>query len=295
MKSNLLKILLLVLILFAHSAFAKNNSDSSIKHLSQQKAINVYIISKDIYFDFTNNIIVWQAKLASLLHGKKLKIILATSTADAEKKITALIQKHHYTISNLWFDSHGKYRKGYSSFMLGSDEYDYKTISDTNHLTELKKIASYCSPKTNIGIGSCYAAADFIFPVMKNGSYNNMNGDSLIMGMANIFKGSTVYASKSWVMAKPWIFGSRNALAGFPLDRQYKDTIFLPVWKSMGEWHRYSTLSNKIEKVNTIYLSNSGEIEMQHEPYLNKKKAKRKLARNLRKLKPGLYDLEMHK
>ena len=243
------------------------------------------------YFDIVNRIIVWQTKLTALFHSKKLKVILVTSTADAGKKIAALITKHHYAINNLWFDSHGKYRKGYSSFMIGTDEYYYKNISDSNYISGLKKIASYCDRYTNIGLGSCYGAADFNFPVLKRGVYENMHGDSLLRGIGNIFKGSSVYACKSWVMAKPWILGSKNALAGYPLDRQYKDTIFLPVWKRMGEWDTYSTISQKIETVNTIYLSNDGDILMQSHPYLMQKKAQRKLARNLKKLRPNLYSL----
>ena len=133
--------------------------------------------------------------------------------------------------------------------------------------------------------------ADYNFPVLRNGKYENMHGDSLLKGMGNIFKGSTVYASKSWVMAKPWIFGSENALAGFPLAKQYKDTIFLPVWKSMGEWERYSTVSQNIEPINTIHLSKKGEIVIQDKPYISQKKAQRKLARNLKKLRPGLVSL----
>jgi hypothetical protein len=270
-----------------------NQNDFNSKNYHSKKGINIYVISRDKYFDLTNHIIVWQAKLAALFHSKKLKIIIATSTADAEKKISTLIDKYNYTINNLWFDSHGKYRKGYSSFMIGSDEYYYKNIADSNHFSELKKIAAYCNQNTKVALGSCYAAADYNFPVLKNGKYQNMFGDSLLKGMGNIFKGSTVYASKSWVMAKPWIFGSENALAGFPLAKQYKDTIFLPVWKSMGEWHRYSTTFKRIETVNAIYLSHAGDILMQDKPYLNKKKAQRKLARNLKKLRPDLYDLSL--
>lgn len=265
--------------------------DENYQGHHNKKAINIYLISKDKYFDLTNRIIVFQTKLAALFHSRKLKVILVTSTADAEKKIAALVSKHNYTINNLWFDSHGKYRKGYSSFMIGTDEYYYKNISDSNYISGLKKIASYCDRYTNIGLGSCYAAADFNFPVSRKGNYENMHGDSLLKGMGNIFKGSSVYACKSWVMAKPWILGSKNALAGYPLDRQYKDTIFLPVWKSMGEWHRYSTTSLCIETVNTIYLSHEGNILIQDEPYINKKMAQRKLKRNLKKLRPHLYTL----
>ena len=286
-----------ILLLFHYTAFSHNERDSSIKYnyntsaYYKKNGINIYVISKDKYFDIINRIIVLQTRLTALFHSKKLKVIMVTSTADAEKKIASIVSKHNYHINTLWFDSHGKYRKGYSSFMIGSDEYYYKDIADSNYFSDLKKIAAHCDSFTNIGLGSCYAAADFNFPVLRNGKYENMYGDSLLKGVANIFKGSTVYASKSWVMAKPWILGSKNALAGFPLDKEYKDTIFLPAWKSMGEWHRYSTNTNQIEIINTIYLSNKGDILIQDEPYMFQKKAHRKMERNLKKLRPGLYDL----
>ena len=297
LKTNLLKLLTSIFILFMNVAvFAHGVRDSTLQNKSdnvvqKRNSINIYVISKDKYFDLTNRIIVWQTRLTALLHSKKLKIILATSTADAEKKIAALVNKHHYTINTLWLDSHGKYRKGYSSFMIGTDEYSYKNISDSDHLIQIKKIASYCNSNTKIGLGACYVAADFNFPVLKNGAYQNMFGDSLLRGMAKIFKDSEVYGCKSWVMAKPWILGSKNALAGYPLDRQYKDTIFLPVWKCMGEWKRYSTTSQHVEIINTIYLSNKGDILIQDEPYMSQKKAHRKMERNLKKLRRGLYDL----
>lgn len=266
---------------------------TSAANVTFHKRINLYVISRDKYFDLTSRIILWQTKLVAFFHSRKLKVIVASSTADAARQIEALLGPRHCLIDNLWLDSHGKYRKGYSSLMIGTDEYFYKNIADSSYTSNLKKIASYCDQHTNIGIGSCYAAADFAFPVPKNGIKENMHGDSLLKGLANIFKGSSVYASKSWVMAKPWILGSENALAGFPLDRQYKDSIFLPVWRSMGEWHRYSTLSNTIEIVNTIYLSNEGEIRIRDHSYMDQKKARRKMARNLKRLRSNVYDLSM--
>ena len=290
-------ILFFLLIHFNGYAGSYTFNDSLINGNSpgyhNKKAINIYLISKDKYFDLTSRIIVWQTKLIALLHSKKIKVILVSSTADAEKKIAALVSNHNYAINNLWFDSHGKYRKGYSSFMIGTDEYYYKNIGDSNYISSLKKMASYCDRYTNIGVGACYAAADFNFPVLRKGIYENMHGDSLLKGMGNIFTGSAVYACKSWVMAKPWILGSKHALAGYPLDRQYKDIIFLPVWKSMGEWDTYSTNSQKIEPVNTVYLSGYGDIRIQDNKYLDEKRTQRKLARNLKKLQPNRYDLSM--
>lgn len=281
--------LLVVMAAFAgkKGPAAKNNHADH----NSNSGINIYVISKDKYFDLTNRIILLQAQMAALLHSKKLKIVKATSTADAEKKIAAIVNKNHCCIDNLWFDSHGKYRKGYSSFMIGTDEYNYKTIVDTTCCSALKAIASLCDGHTNIAIGACYAAADFDFPVFHNGKFENMYGDSLLKGIGNIFKGSFIYACKSWVMAKPLIFGSKNALAGYPLDRQYKDAIFLPVWERMGKWEMYSTALGSIEPINTIYLSADGDIEIRSHNYLSQKKAQRKLGRNLRKLRPGLYTL----
>lgn len=293
MKLNPGYLFIVVLFSIAISGFGKNyrSSDSLKISAANKRSINIYVISKDKYFDITNRLIVWQTKFISLFHHKKLRVIFASSTADAEKKIRALVTRHHYVIHTLWFDSHGKYRKGYSSLMIGNDEYSYKNIADTAYTATLKKIASYCNANTRIGLGSCYAAADYNFPVAKNGKYESMHGDSLIKTMGNIFAESDIYASKSWVMAKPFIFGGRNALAGYPLNKEYKDSIFFPAWKSMGEWHRYSQAKKQIEIINTIYLSATGEILINDRTYLTKKKAQRKLARNLKRLRPDLYDL----
>jgi hypothetical protein len=285
------KILLIIFLVQFNNAWCDAKRDSLHNSSpSVKRPVNIYIISKDKYFDLTNRIITWQARLAAFFHHK-LKIVMAFSTADAEKKIHTLLKEHDYSIENLWLDSHGKYRKGYSSLMIGSDEYNYHNISDSNYTRMLKKIASYCNPQTSIGIGACYAASDFTFPVLHNGHTENMHGDSLLKGLGKIFEGNTIYASKSWVMAKLWIFGSRNALAGYPLDKQYKDTIFLPVWKSMGVWDRYSTQTPVIEKINTVSLSVNGDILINENNYMDQEKAKRKLARNLKRLRPGLYQL----
>jgi hypothetical protein len=285
------KLLLIFFLLHLNNAWCDDHKDSvAIQSQPHKRPVNVYIISKDKYFDLTNRIITWQARLAAFFHHK-LKIVMAYSTADAEKKIHTLIKEHDYTIDNLWLDSHGKYRKGYSSLMIGTDEYNYNNIGDSDYTRMLKKIASYCNPHTCVGIGSCYAASDFDFPVSHNGKKENMHGDSLLKGLGKIFEGNMVYASKSWVMAKLWIFGSRNALAGYPLDKQYRDTIFLPVWKSMGIWDRYSTLTQVIQKINTVSLSVCGDILVNENTYMDQDKAKRKLARNLKRLHPGLYQL----
>jgi hypothetical protein len=252
--------------------------------------INIFVISKDKYFDNISRVITLQARFAGWMHHRKLKIIMAHSTNDAASKIAAIVDKCHCTIDNLWFDSHGKYRKRYSSFIIGSNEYSYKNITDTNQCQDLKKIASYCDQFTNIGIGACYAAATFNFP-LPDSIHMNMQGDSLLNGIGHIFKGSFVYGSESWVMAKPGMFGIRNALAGYPLGKEYKDILFKPVWDRLGMWRRYNPAKFEVEDINTVYLSGKAGIVVEKNSYLTSKRAQRKQLRHLKKLVPGRYKL----
>jgi len=56
----------------------------------------------------------------------------------------------------------------------------------------------------------------------------------------------------------------------------------------MGTWYCYSTETGKYQVVNTLSLNRMGSIHIKGESYLNKDKSKAKLAKNLKKLKPGL-------
>ncbi len=266
--------------------------DASYPGHHKQPSVNIYVISMDKYFDNVSRFIILEAKIASLLHPRKMKVIKVHSTADAAEKIAAIVNKHHCSIDNLWFDSHGKYRKGYSSFMIGTDEYYYKNICDSSHCIGLETIAKFCDRYTNIGLGSCYAGATFNFPT-SDSAHKNMHGDSLLKGIANIFKGSFIYGSESWVMAKPGIFGSRNALAGFPLSKEYKDVLFTPVWSRLGMWRRYNPTKSEMESINTVHLSGTSGILIEKHSYHNLKRAQRKMVKNINKLESGRYKMEV--
>jgi hypothetical protein len=116
-----------------------------------------------------------------------------------------------------------------------------------------------------------------------------MNGDSLMMGMADVLPGATIYGTEGWVMTKPGIFCKHSyALAGYPLQKRFKDEVYKPVWEHMGVWHSYSSFTKKFETVNTLALTRMGTIRVKSVTYLDKEKSKRRLERNLGKLKPGL-------
>jgi hypothetical protein len=288
-------LLYLIAIVFAVTSpakalFVSNFSFRLQQQSSKTKGINIFIISKDSAYDNTSRFIKAQAKLAAWLFPERLKIVTATSAKDAWQKIEIIFKKGTFSIDNIWFDSHGKYRKEFSSFSIGSDNFNYKDIADTVYCRYLIKIAALCNYQTIVGLGACYAAANFNFPC-RDSIHMNMHGDSLLTGLGKIFKGSYIYGSESWVMAKPGIFGFQNALAGYPLDDEYDDIVFKPVWQRLGMWRRYNPLKNTVEDINTVYLSDEGNILIQKKAYLSSKRIQRLQQKHLERLRPGLYKL----
>ena len=103
-----------------------------------------------------------------------------------------------------------------------------------------------------------------------------MFGDSLMIGAAKIFTGSTIYASGGWVMMKPGIFSDKFGFAGYPLGKRYRTNYWKPVWDHLGEWYAYSTKEECIKNVNTVALTNIGEIRVRARNYLSLAKAIKK-------------------
>ena len=58
----------------------------------------------------------------------------------------------------------------------------------------------------------------------------------------------------------------------------------------MGEWNSYSNEYQQMEIINTVHLSNTGNI-LAYIKFILPKKIQRKTASDLKKLRPGLYDL----
>ncbi len=251
-----------------------------------QKRMNLYIISKSEKFEFLPYTVKIRAWVKSIFYHKRMRVIVASGSDMAYCKAAKLLQKHHAVIGNLWFDSHGLYKNGFSSFSIGQDNFSFKNINDTIHTAALRKIAVYTDAETKVGIGSCYGGATFVHPGSATVKSGPMNGDSLMMGMGKIFYGSTIYASGGWVMMKPGIFSDKFGFAGYPLGKRYRTAYWKPVWDHLGEWYSYNAAENVMRNVNTVALNNIGEIKVRYRNYLSLEKAIRKQGKAIAAIQP---------
>lgn len=279
----LLPIFIIILIaLNANSQVANSTQPLSPK----QKRMNIYIISKDEKKEILPFTVKVRAVLKSLFSKKRMRVIVASKSEFAAAKVEKLLHKHHAMIGNLWFDSHGLYKNGFSSFTIGKENFNYANINDSSHTSFLQQIARHTDENTKVGIGSCYGGATFIHPGSATVKSGPMKGDSLMIGMGKIFKSATVYASGGWVMMKPGIFSDNFGFAGYPLGKKYRTQYWRPVWDHLGEWYAYSTKEGYIKNVNTVALSRIGEIKVRDRNYLSLHKAIRKQEKAVSSIQP---------
>jgi len=268
------------------SSIQDNCNDKSF-----QRRVNFYVVNKPKTLDLFSRLVIVRARKRGMTRRHKFIVIVATSSKEVRNKIEDYLLKENAMIGSLWFDTHGRYVNGYSSFILGREEFSYKTIKDELQTKHLHALASYCDEYTRVAIGSCYGGATYEKPAHNGVPASKMNGDSLMIGLANILPKAIIYGTESWVMTKPGIFRKHSyALAGYPLQKRFKDEVYEPVWKNMGIWHSYSTLTKKFETINTLALTRMGTIHVKAVSYLEKDKKKKKLERNLKKIKPGVLN-----
>ena len=291
MKLVCLIVVLLLTIsnyLFAQTVCAPQGTDNTIEKTSIRR-INFYIVNKPKAADLFSRMVILRARKKGMTRRDKFVVIVATSAKDAREKMEDHLQKKNAMIGSLWFDTHGRYGNGYSSFILGKDEFSYKTINDTTKMKDFRALASYCDEWTRVAIGSCYGGATYEKPAHNGNPASRMNGDSLMIGLANLLPTATIYGTEGWVMTKPGIFQKHSyALAGYPLQKRFKDEVYKPVWEHMGIWHSYSTVTKKFEVINTLSLTRMGSIHVKEVTYLDREKSKQRLEKNLAKLRPGL-------
>ncbi|HEV8506962.1 MAG TPA: hypothetical protein VGQ53_16235 [Chitinophagaceae bacterium] len=264
------------------------NADSCSEKISQRR-VNFYVVNKPKTLDFFSRMVVLRARKKGMTRRDKFVVIVATSAKEARDKMEDHLQKKNAMIGSLWFDTHGRYANGYSSFILGKDEFSYKTINDTAKMKDFRALASYCDEWTRVAIGSCYGGATYEKPAHNGKPATRMNGDSLMIGLANLLPTATIYGTEGWVMTKPGIFRQHSyALAGYPLQKRFKDEVYKPVWEHLGIWHSYSTTTKRFEVINTLSLTRMGSIHVKEVTYLDREKSKQRLEKNLAKLRPGL-------
>jgi hypothetical protein len=268
-------------ILFAIACLGQGENAVKIK-----TRLNIYVISKSEKFELFPFTVKLRAFAKSIFSRKRMRVIVASKSEYAAAKVETLMKKHHAFIGSLWFDSHGLYKNGFSSFSIGADNFNYKNIGDTAHTAFLKRIALFADAQTKVGIGSCYGGASFTHPGSSTVKSGPMHGDSLMKGMGNIFMGSTIYASGGWVMMKPGIFSDNFGFAGYPLGKKYKTLYWKPVWDHLGEWYSYSSADGCIKNINTVALTRIGEITVRARNYLSLAKAIKKQDKTLAALQP---------
>jgi hypothetical protein len=293
---------LLVLIKVECQVFEKsvgdvrtNNDENKVQQLqgSTKGRVNFFIFTRERKgkIDLLAFYTLERARIVSLFHRRKFYIVNARSSKDAAVKVDRILQKKKKLIENLWFDSHGHYGNRYSSFLIGTDQYSYRNIRDTNSIKYLRSLSLYCDDKTKIGLGACYGGADYYFPATDSTPASRMNGDSLMMGLGDIFSKSTIYASESWVMAKPGTFTNSFGFAGWPMQKRFKDRIYAPVWERIGKWRKYSKKDGELKSISTVALDGKGDIHTRYRDYKNSHKSRKKIAKTLQSLQPGLAKL----
>jgi hypothetical protein len=292
------KLIAFTVCFFSLSAFGQNDSSNkdldvrnvaSSDKITSARRINFYVVNKPKTLDLYSRFVIIRAKHRASTRKEKFIVIVASSTNEVKNKIIGNLEKRNAMIGSLWFDSHGRYKNGYSSFIIGNEEFSYKTIRDTAVTNNLHALSSYCDEHTKVAIGSCYSGATYEQPAHNGKPASRMNGDSLVIGLANVLPKATVYGTEGWVMTKPGVFARHTyALAGYPLQKRFKDQVYKPVWEHMGVWHSYSTETKIFATENTLSLTHMGTIHVKAENYLDQDKYKKRQARNLKKLKPGL-------
>jgi hypothetical protein len=277
------------------NSIVSNDENESNKEIEQfnkttNGRVNVFIFTRERYkrVDLLAFYTLLRARVKSLFHHKTFYVVNARSSKDAAAKVERILHKKRKLINNLWFDSHGHYGNRYSSFRVGADQFYYKNINEASSIKYLQVLARYCDDKTKVGLGSCYAGADFYFPATDSTPATRMNGDSLMIGLGDIFDQSTIYASESWVMAKPGIFTNKFGFAGYPLQRRFKDSVYAPVWQRIGKWRQYSKKKGEIKSIPTIALDRRGNIHTRYREYNSFYKSRKSIAKALKKLKPAL-------
>lgn len=292
------KLILFIVCFFSFSAFGQNdssNKDLDVRNIASPdrilsvRRINFYVVNKPRTLDLYSRFVIIRAKHRASTRKEKFIVIVASSTKEVKDKVIENLKKRNAIIGSLWFDSHGHYKNGYSSFSIGDEEFSYKTIRDTTVTYNLRALASFCDEHTRIAIGSCYGGATYEQPAHNGKPASRMNGDSLVIGLANVLPKATIYGTEGWVMTKPGIFARHTyALAGYPLQKRFKDEVYKPVWEHMGVWHSYSTETKIFTTENTLSLTHMGTIHVKSQTYLEKDKYKKRQAKNLKKLKAGL-------
>jgi len=276
-----------LLIVFLFSAFQLVPAQEKKTDLR----LNFLVSPRLDHFDAAPVSFQVQARLMQFFHKKKMYVIIARSSEDMASQIIAILEIRKAMIGNIWFDSHGHFTRRRSLFEIGNDEFNYKSIRDSCFTIHLKKLSLYCDTNTNAGIGSCYGGATYSLPAVEEFPEQRMNGDSLMIGLSEVLNNASVYGSESFVMTGPGILNASYAFSGNPGRKKFKDPVYEPVWKKLGEWNCYSGKEKKFTETVTVSLNQDGRISFKHKNYLEFEKNREKWVKKLSRLKRGNFNI----
>lgn len=253
-------------------------------------SVNFFVISKRQKgrFDVATKYNIVRTKLKKIFHGKNFMPVVAKNGTDMCAQIEKKLKKRNAQIGTIWFDSHGKFKKGYALFTIGENEYNYSSIKDSSLAAHFIKLAPYIGPKSSIIIGSCYGGATFKRLTNRYKDTAHMRGDSLMIYIGMLLKNGVVYGSESWVMSRPGLFLKKMSLYGNPGRKKFHDTYFKPAWESIGKWNKYEVASSNFMPANAITLNSNGQLIEFKNPFYIKKKYKKSIKRTIENLKPGM-------
>lgn len=276
----------ILLLLSLHTAVAANATDTV-------RRINFFVSGKLTKVDPPAISAQLQAKWQQLFRKDEFYCVIAGSADEMADRITRILKEKNAKAGNIWFDSHGYFARRRSLFMVGKDEVNAMSITDTAFNRPFQKLAAYCDTGTVIGIGSCYGGATFTLPAVEGLPEKRMNGDSLMMNLGKLLNNATVYGSESFVMTGPGMFYAGYTLAGFPALKRFKDPLFQHVWERVGNWNCYNGKTGEFSRVNTVYLKRCGTISTKKQSYLAESKHRKKQQKVLAGCKKGNYNLAL--
>jgi hypothetical protein len=259
--------------------------------ISEKKHLNFFIVSKRKRgkLDLATRFNVFRTKLKGFFRPKRFVSVVAKDAEYMSSRVQHHLKKQNARIGTIWFDSHGMYKKGYSLFFIGHDEYSYKTLNDSGTIAPLQQLSPYTDEGTNVIIGSCYGGATYSRPSIDYKDTTRMNGDSLMIGIGKIFHRAFIYGSESWVMTKPGLFLKKAAVGGYPGRKLFRDYCYQPAWENVGKWNQYNASSDSFQRINPIAMDMYGNIVVRGESYSEEKNKHNDIAKKLRNLESGLY------
>lgn len=293
MKAILLTILIIICTcnnrLLAQQASIRQTEFSNAR--TKQK-MNFFVISKRKKgrFDLATRYNIFRTKLKSLFHGKTFSPVVASSVADMQQKVEKKLNKRKAVIGTIWFDSHGKYKKGYALFFIGKDEVNHLSVMEGSIQNAFKNLSKYTTDSSRYVIGSCYGVATFRRLINNYTDSTMMKGDSLMIALGGNLQKGTVYGSESWVMSRPGLFLKRLSVYGSPGRKIFHDKVYKPAWEHVGQWNKYSVSNASFKKANAITLNSNGHLIEFEKPYHLKKKYRKNIRKIVRNLQPGLVN-----